>query len=154
MIKKLLKFLFIDKDLKQDIEFLKTVSLFEHLSDRVLAKIALLIFKKQYQVGERVFQANEDSKIVYIVREGQIKISKNETQKTLTSACVFGEPCIIGEKKHIASASALIPSCLYLLYEVPLNDLMDSDPKTGFQIMKNLNKTNFYSAYGEMKYGK
>jgi CRP/FNR family transcriptional regulator len=148
LLKKILNFLFIDSSLKNDIGFLKNVSLFQYLSDRELARIALIIFKKDYLEGEVIFEPHQESEIVYIVHKGQIKLSN---EQIIEEGMATEESCLVIAKKHILSAKALKSSRLYLIYKVRLNDLMDLYPKMGLKIMKNLNKSLLENFCGSKK---
>lgn len=138
MIRKLFKFLLIDDELKNDITFLKRVALFQGLSDKDLSKIALIIFKKNYIAGEKIFEQKQEANVVYIIRDGQVKLSNESGEKTLSSDDFFGEISLIDNRRHDYSATALKNSHLYLIYRVKLDDMVDSDAKVGLRIMKNL----------------
>ncbi len=138
MIKKLLKFLIIDESLKADIAFLKRVALFQGLSDRNLAKIALIVFKKNYAAGEQVYREKQEANVVYLVKDGQIKINNADNEKLVENDEFFGEISLIENRRHDSSATALKNSELYLIYRVKFDDMVESDLKMGLRIMKNL----------------
>ncbi len=138
MLKKLFGFLFIDDALKADVTFLKRVALFQGLSDRALSKIALIVFKKSYVAGEKVYEEKQEANVVYIIKDGQIKINNSNNEKTVEADDFFGEISLIENRKHDSSAVALKDSELYMIYRVKFDDMVDSDVKTGLKIMKNL----------------
>ncbi|MCL2335363.1 MAG: cyclic nucleotide-binding domain-containing protein [Endomicrobia bacterium] len=138
MIKKLLKFLIIDDALKADIAFLKRVALFQGISDKALSKIALLVFKKTYLAGEQIYKDKQEASVVYIVKEGQVKLSNESLEKTVESGGFFGEISLIENKKHDSTAVAVKDSELYLIYRVKFDDMAESDATAGLRIMKNL----------------
>ena len=138
MLKKLFSFLFIDAELKADVAFLKRVVLFQGLSDRTLAKIALIVFKKTYVAGERIYKEKQDADVVYIIKEGQVKINSSAIGKIVEADDFFGEISLIEDRKHDSDAVALKNSELYLIYRVKFDDMIESDAKTGLKIMKNL----------------
>ncbi|MDR1696147.1 MAG: cyclic nucleotide-binding domain-containing protein [Endomicrobium sp.] len=140
IIKRLMRFLFIDKSLKSDVVFLKKVALFGGLSDRTLSKIALIIFKRNYVQGEPVYGEKQEADVLYIIKNGRIKINNESGEKIAESGDFFGEMSLIADKKHDSSAVALKNSELYLIYRVKFDDLVDLDAKAGLQIMKNLSK--------------
>jgi CRP-like cAMP-binding protein len=138
MLKKILKFLFIDDVLKSDIDFLKNIILFQNLSERSLAKIALIIFKKTYFAGEKVYGADQEANVFYIVKNGQISLSNNKSASIIKTGEFFGEIALIEYCKHNNSAVALKDSELYLIYRAKFNDISESNNKLGLIIMKNL----------------
>ncbi|MCL2388875.1 MAG: cyclic nucleotide-binding domain-containing protein [Elusimicrobia bacterium] len=142
MLKKLLTALFMDKNLKDDISFLKTISLFDGLSERSLSKIAAIIYKKTYTKGESVYAPSQEANLLYIVRSGEINIECANSQKSALEGGFFGEVSLISEsQKHEGKATAAKDSQLYLIYRVKFDDLIESDPRLGLKVIKNLLKT-------------
>jgi CRP/FNR family transcriptional regulator len=138
MMKKLLKILFIDTVLKEDILFLQKIVLFNGLSERALARIALIIFKKTYFVGEKIYEACHEANVIYIIKKGQIKLTSKNSSKIFEDEDLFSEISLIENCNHNCSAIALKKSELYLIYRAKLDDMIESDNKIGFIIMKNL----------------
>ncbi|MDR0723851.1 MAG: cyclic nucleotide-binding domain-containing protein [Endomicrobium sp.] len=138
MLKNLLYFLFVDNTLKQDIVFLKKISLFSGLSKKSLAKITLLIFKKKYVKYEKIYEENKEANVLYILKDGQVRLTEQNSSKVLGSGDFFGEISLVENCTHKHDASALKDSYLYLIYRAKLVDLFESDNKIGLEIMKNL----------------
>lgn len=138
MIKKLIKFLFIDESLKADTTFLKRVALFQGLPDKSLAKIALIVFKKSYVAGEEIYETGQEANVVYIIKEGQVQLKSENNEKIVENDDFFGEIALINNRKHDSSAVALKNSEIYLIYRVKFDDMVSSDAKSGLKIMKNL----------------
>ncbi|MCL1971823.1 MAG: cyclic nucleotide-binding domain-containing protein [Endomicrobia bacterium] len=137
-IKKLLNYIFIDDAIKADIEFLKGVSIFSHLNDRALAKIALIIFKKNYMTGEQIYKPNQEANVLYIVKKGEVLVKNQRVDKTVGEGDFFGEISLLENRRHDSVASALKDSELYLIYRVKFDDMADSNAKVGLRIMKNI----------------
>ena len=138
MIKKLLQFIFIDDVLKEDIAFLEKIDLFRGLSKRSLAKLALIVFKKTYLDGEKIYEADQEANVVYIVKNGQIKLTGKNLSKVVEPEDFFGERSLVENNKHDCSSIALKESELYLIYRAKFYDMTESDNKAGFTIMRNL----------------
>ena len=138
MFKKFLKFLFIDEALKDDVLFLKRVALFQGLSDRALSKIALIVFKKKYVPGESIYKEKQEANVVYLIKDGLVKIFNSSNEKTVEKDDFFGEISLVENKRHDSSAVAVKESEIYLIYRVKFDDMVDSDVKVGLRIMKNL----------------
>ncbi|MDR3256394.1 MAG: cyclic nucleotide-binding domain-containing protein [Endomicrobium sp.] len=138
MIKELLRNLFIDAVLKADIDFLRKIVLFKGLSERSLAKIALIVFKKTYLAGEKIYEPNQDANVVYIVKSGQVKLNSENINKIVDSGDFFGEISLIENHRHSCETIALKDSELYLIYRAKFEDIAESDNKAGLIIMKNL----------------
>ncbi|MCL2144609.1 MAG: cyclic nucleotide-binding domain-containing protein [Endomicrobia bacterium] len=137
-IKKLLNYIFIDDVLKADIEFLKGVSIFSHLPDRSLSKIALIIFKKNYMAGEQIYKQRHEADVLYIVRSGEVLVKSSKIEQNIGEGGFFGEISLIENRRHDSAASAVKDSELYLIYRVKFDDMAESNAKAGLRIMKNL----------------
>jgi CRP/FNR family transcriptional regulator len=137
-IGKLISFLFLDDVLKDDIVFLKKIVLFHGLPKRALAKIALIIFKKTYLPGEKIYKINHEANVFYIIKNGQVKLSGNNLNKVIEAEDFFGEISLIENHNHISEAIALKESELYLIYRAKFEDMVSSNIKIGFKVMKNL----------------
>ncbi|MDR0956287.1 MAG: cyclic nucleotide-binding domain-containing protein [Endomicrobium sp.] len=137
-IGKLINFLFLDDVLKDDIIFLKKIILFHGLPKRALAKIALIIFKKTYFPGEKIYKINQEANVFYIIRNGQIKLTENNLNKVIETENFFGEISLIENRNHTNEALALKESELYLIYRAKFENMVSSNIKIGFKVMKNL----------------
>jgi CRP/FNR family transcriptional regulator len=138
MIKKLLSFLFVDANLKADADFLKKVALFSGLSDKALRNIALILFKKTYAAGEHIYKEKQEAEVLYLVKDGEVKISGSGNEKTIEQGGFFGEIALFKDRKHDSSAVAAKNCELYLVYRVKFDDMVEGDAKMGLKIMKNL----------------
>lgn len=138
MLKKILYFLFVDDALKKDIMFLKKIPLFVGLSGKSLAKIALLVFKKTYIQDEKIYEKNKEANVLYIIKNGQVRLTEKNLSKVLETGDFFGEISLIENCTHKYDASALKDSELYLVYRAKIADLFESDNKIGLTVMKNL----------------
>ncbi|MDR1474432.1 MAG: cyclic nucleotide-binding domain-containing protein [Endomicrobium sp.] len=138
MIKEIFSFFFIDTVLKKEVSFLKTIPLFHGLSNRSLAKIALVIFKRTYLADEKIYKNNSEENVVYIVKSGQVKLSCGVASKLVELGGFFGETSLIKNNKRTCSAEAIKDSELYLIYCAKLEDMFESNSKVGLIIMKNL----------------
>ena len=137
-IRNLLNYIFIDDTLKEDIEFLKHISVFCGLNNHSLAKIALIVFKKNYLAGETIYKEKQEADVLYIVKKGEISVKSLFIEKTVAENDFFGETSLIDDRRHNSEAKALKDSELYLIYKVKFNDLIESNPAVGLKIMKNL----------------
>jgi CRP-like cAMP-binding protein len=138
MLKKILRFFFIDYVLREDIAFLKKIPLFRELSDRSLAKLALIIFKRNYLAGEKIYEINNEANVLYLVKSGQINLSRGNTNKFVEKEGFFGEMSLLENTKHTFLATASKDSELYLIYRAKFEDMIESNGKTGLIIIKNL----------------
>ena len=108
------------------------------LSKKSLVKIALLIFKKEYVQYERIYEKNKEANVLYILKEGQVRLTEENSSEVLKSYDFFGELSLIENCTHKHDALALKDSELYLIYRAKLVDLFESDNKIGLEVMRNL----------------
>ncbi|MDR3071613.1 MAG: cyclic nucleotide-binding domain-containing protein [Endomicrobium sp.] len=138
MIKKILEFLLIDNVLKKDVAFLKKITLFEGLSDRSLAKVSLIVFKKIYLAGEKIYETGAHANIIYIIKSGKVKLISQNFNKIIEHGNFFGELSLIANCRYNCNAIALKESELYFIYRTKFEDMVESNNKIGFAVMKNL----------------
>lgn len=137
-IKKLLRYIFIDDKLKRDIGFLRQISVFADLNVRSLAKIALIVFKKNYVAGELIYKEKQEANVFYIVKKGKVSVKSAFMENIVEEKNFFGEKSLTESRRHDSTASAVTDCELYLIYRVKFDDMVDSDAKVGLKIMKNL----------------
>lgn len=100
---------------------LKKQVLFEDLSDELLVSLESGIEEMKLAKGDVLFQEGEDPKGVYLIRSGNIEVSKktddgwNQRLAVLTSGHFFGELSIMEKRVHEADAAALDDTRLFLL---------------------------------------
>jgi len=84
--------------------------------------------------GETVFNPGTPSNAVYLVEEGRIKLSfLDESGKTLTIAIldpdqIFGEMCLVGEKRRRYLASAIENSLVRQVSKKDFVESVNADP--------------------------
>jgi CRP-like cAMP-binding protein len=130
--------IFMDKDFKAGVQFLKNVPLFSGLSDRQLARIFALAVKKDFLENEPIFDLGSQGYILYVIKDGLVRLKFKDLERVVNPCDVFGEDCLAGINKRPAAASALKNSEIYLIYSSALTQVMESDGQLGMTIMKNI----------------
>jgi CRP-like cAMP-binding protein len=138
LLKKILNFIFIDKKLAQDTAFLKNIALFNGLSLRALRKIALIMFERNYTEGEKIFEPGREANVVYIIKEGLVRISNENMEMVVKDGEVFETKALFDGIKHDCIACAVKKTKLYLIHKIRFNDMIKRDTKAGAQVMKNI----------------
>ena len=59
-----------------EIDIFKEIEFFQTLDEESLKKLAELSEVKEYKVDDHVFQENDESRELYIILAGQVKITK------------------------------------------------------------------------------
>ncbi|MDR2066756.1 MAG: cyclic nucleotide-binding domain-containing protein, partial [Endomicrobium sp.] len=100
--------------------------------------IALLVFKKTYIQDEKIYEENKEANVLYIIKNGQVRLTEKNLSKVLEIGNFFGEISLIENCTHKHDASALKDTELYLIYRAKIADLFESDNKIGLTVMRNL----------------
>jgi CRP-like cAMP-binding protein len=123
--------------------FFRTVPLFQGLSQRQLGLVMAAAQPRHYQVGERLFEEGEPGKAIFIIRSGQIELTRRvgEKQRTLSvlgAGQMFGEMAILDNVKRTASATVKEEGTILLLYIATLDDLIDRHPGLGVKLLRKI----------------
>ncbi len=108
--------------------------------DRI-AKIAKEIFVKK---GEQLFKEKDDTKGLYLIHSGKIEISRvtadgwRQTIVVLPTGHFFGELSILENRKHVASATAVEDTELFLIPKEEFERMMEEDCNVAFCLVKRI----------------
>jgi len=106
-------------------DFLKSVSIFNNLSEEELKQVSEHIQTQEVEENELVFARLEREQVLYIVRYGKLKleIAGNE-DKFFEKGDVFGELAVINNNFRAGTIKAIEPS---LLFSINGKDLLNAD---------------------------
>lgn len=135
---------------------LKQLVLFNALNDRGLSALSAIVRLEQYQNTDTIIQQGSPANGVYILLEGNIKVSMKTSTGAivvldeLSSGSVFGTLAAIDRKQRGASCSAISDVVVGRIAMLDFQDLMygSSALALGFQIVilrsifQELRKTN------------
>jgi CRP-like cAMP-binding protein len=123
-------------------ELLKNVYLFNDLSKPELERILGLAYDKEFGKEEAVFHEGEIGDALFIVMEGQIRISTmvpgvgEEALAVLKPGAYFGEMALIDDFPRSASAIAHEgPVKLLAIYKRDFKKLMAEDKEMAYKLM-------------------
>lgn len=123
-------------------ELLKNVYLFNDLSKPELDRILSLAYDKEFGKEEAVFHEGEIGDALFIVMEGQIRISTmvpgvgEEALAILKPGAYFGEMALIDDFPRSASAIAHEgPVKLLAIYKRDFKKLMAEDKEMAYKLM-------------------
>ena len=94
-------------------ELLSRVPLFAHLDDRDLERIAAVAVPRSYPPGVRVFHEGDNSDACYIVRSGDLRVTREHSDgraialATLAAGDIFGELAMLDGEARSASVETL-----------------------------------------------
>lgn len=125
------------------IQFLKTVPFFNELSNWQLKSVSDILFERNYDVGELIFEEGQPGAALFLIVQGQVSVEvyrEKYTAKlaTLEKGAFFGEMALLDETPRSASARALEPTRCLALYRNDLKRLIETDPETTCHIYRAL----------------
>ncbi len=114
-------------------EFLKQIPLFAELGEPDLKKLCSLVADVRLQAGEELFRQGGAGELAYVIREGEIEISRYSDGREIPLAVrgpgeVIGEMALLEEAPRMASARARTPGVLLAIGRTELEQLLTSSP--------------------------
>jgi CRP-like cAMP-binding protein len=132
------------KEKQTMIELLKELPVFEGLSQRELIAIERIIHQRRYNAGETIFGEDMLGAGMYVVKEGEVAITKKiNKNKEIELAVIgernfFGEMALIDEMPRSASAKAKKDTVLFAFCKPDLENIMERNPKVAATIITNI----------------
>ncbi|HEX2959754.1 MAG TPA: cyclic nucleotide-binding domain-containing protein [Chitinispirillaceae bacterium] len=136
----------ITEEKKANIELLKSLPVFESLTNSELIQIERILHERVYAKGEVVFNEGEPGAGMYIVSKGEIEIIQNvaESQKmhlaNISERSFFGEIALLDELPRSASAVARCDTVLLGFSKPDLENLLARNQRLGIKILSNLSR--------------
>jgi CRP/FNR family transcriptional regulator, cyclic AMP receptor protein len=128
------------------LEVLACLPAFEGLSRNELRLIERMLHQRQYKKGEIVFNEGEPGAGMYIVKSGEVGITrKMDNGAELALALIkehgfFGELALLDEIPRSASAKAAADTVLFAFSKPSLESLCQRNPRLGIKILANLSR--------------
>ena len=125
---------------------LRSIELFEGLTDQDLAELGANLQRRQFAAGSMVFSQGDDGDSMYIVESGDINIhlpgdaSRRISLKDIARGEYFGELALFDEKPRSASALATTDTVLLELQRRTLEGYLESRPKVALAILRTLSE--------------
>ncbi|MHB2150267.1 cyclic nucleotide-binding domain-containing protein [Calditrichota bacterium LG25] len=122
---------------------LKRIPLFQDLSKKELRQLERILHQRTYRAGEVVFNEGDPGVGMYIIEEGEVRITLGKDQRVLavlSKGDFFGEMALLLEAPRTASAVASKPSILYGFFQPDLFSILETYPRTGNKILLRLSQ--------------
>lgn len=113
-----------------NIQELKTIPILSDLPEKILELIADVLEEKLYTDGAVIFNEGSEGNTFYIIKSGEIIISKKKTLALLQTGDFFGEMSLIDRRPRSATAIAKGMVNLYALSYEHFQELMQAEPET------------------------
>ena len=124
--------------------FLQRVPFFRNIPRREYGRLFQSLAKRHYEAGDILFKEGDVGRALFILEWGQIEISRRNAAgapqriAVLDSGDYFGEISLMDDQPRTASATAITPCRVYLLYRTELDALLQEAPHAGAAIMAHL----------------
>jgi CRP-like cAMP-binding protein len=145
-----------DQALARRIAVLRTMPIFAELSDRELTALADELRPKEYAKDDVIFRQGDESREVYFVRKGKVRIYKISPNGNETSIAIFTTNDVIGELAAIdqdprsASAKAMTPVSLLSMSQERFLYTLQTVPRFGLGLARMLaHKLRWTSTFAE-----
>lgn len=124
------------------ISLFRKINMFKDLSNESISKIGEIAIGEVYKKGSIIFNQEDDSKGVYFIKSGRIKIYKSSVDgkehilHILGEGEAFAEVCVFQGTKYPATAKAIEDSEVYLIENLKLEDLIKKDSSIALELIK------------------
>lgn len=128
-------------DLKKS---LHSIPLFEDLTKSDLTSLIKIIHHRTYVTGEYIFYRGDPGIGLYIIREGDVEIQRENNSKEKKVLAVFskgdffGELALVDGEKRSASAIAKSACKLSVIFKPDLDEFIEKYPKKGIKILTGI----------------
>ena len=128
------------------ISLLRSISLFEGLTDEDLQALASKLEHHEFRAGEMIFAQGDVGNAMYIVESGDVNIhlpgeaSRRISLADLARGEFFGELALFDEQPRSASALATTDVVLLELQHSTLEHYLDSRPRAAMAILRMMSQ--------------
>jgi CRP/FNR family transcriptional regulator len=134
----------MDPEFNRKRKFLQRISLFQGISRREFGHLFQALVCRSYAPGEILFHEGDVGRALFILETGHVEISRRTGEGGALQVAVlnpgdyFGEMSLLDERPRTATAAAMEPVRIYLLYKTELEKLVKDVPHIGAAIMTHL----------------
>ena len=141
---KSLKRWFTDPSFSRKKQFLRSLELFQDLKGGEMGALVHALHARTYRPGEVVFVEGDIGRALFIMESGKVELTRSGADgrpvvlHALKPGEFFGEMALLESLPRSATATAVEPTRLHLLYRTKLDALLHSEPRIGVSIMSHL----------------
>jgi hypothetical protein len=122
------------------IDKLRTVDIFQGLTDWELKIVSQFFVEENMEKGATLFQEGEKADRLFILEEGAVSIRLKEGEKydITMPGKIVGWSFLVPPNRYTASAAIIAPSKLLVIKSPDFYYLIHKEPKMGVKVMGNL----------------
>jgi hypothetical protein len=118
---------------------LKTVPVFHQTPDHVLAEVAGLLEEVDVSENENIFVQGDTGDSLYVIVDGKVRVHDGgRVLNYLGERDVFGEMALLDPEPRSATVTAMEPTRLFRLDQMPFYELMEERPEISAGIIRVL----------------
>jgi CRP/FNR family transcriptional regulator, cyclic AMP receptor protein len=131
---------------ENDTTYLKQVPLFTGLAENEIQELMALAKRRMFRSGEVIFHRDDPGQVLYVIKEGKVKIclispdGQEISLAVLGKGDCFGEFAILDSLPRSADAVAMEKVECYTLQRSDFHNAVMKNPKIAIQIMEVLTK--------------
>jgi CRP/FNR family transcriptional regulator/CRP/FNR family cyclic AMP-dependent transcriptional regulator len=131
---------------EKETSYLKQVSLFANLADEDIHELMTAAKRRAFRSGEVIFHRDDPGQVLYMIKEGKVKICIISPDGQEISLAVFGKGESFGEFALLdglprsADAIALEKVECYTLQRSDFHNAIMKNPKIAIQVLESLTK--------------
>jgi CRP/FNR family cyclic AMP-dependent transcriptional regulator len=124
-----------------DIALLKQAPIFADLDESELSRVAEVCREQKFQGAETVFKEGEPGNRLYIIAQGEVRISRNipgsgeEALAVLKTGAVFGEMAILDRSERSTDAIANTDCLLLTITRPDFELLLDFNRDIAYKVL-------------------
>ena len=126
------------------VQSLRAIPLFKSLTNKDVKSLISIIHNRNYIAGEYIFYQGDPGIGLYLIREGEVLISReSENGEKITLAVFhkgdfFGELALLDSEKRSASSIANSDTKLSVIFKPDLDEFIEKYPKKGIRIVQGI----------------
>jgi CRP/FNR family transcriptional regulator/CRP/FNR family cyclic AMP-dependent transcriptional regulator len=131
---------------ERNASYLKQVDIFANLSDEEIKELMAAVKKRSFRAGEVIFHRDDPGPVLYMIKEGKVKISIMSPDGQEISLVVFGKGDCFGElalldgEPRSADAIAIERVECYTLQRTDFHKAIMKNPKIAIQVLEVLSR--------------
>jgi CRP/FNR family transcriptional regulator, cyclic AMP receptor protein len=133
-------------DTEKESSYLRQVTFFSDLADEDVAQLMTAAKRRTYRSGEVIFHRDDPGQVLYMIKEGKVKIciispdGQEISLAVLGKGEYFGEFSLLDSLPRSADAIALEKVECYTLQRSDFHNAIMKNPKIAIKVMESLTK--------------
>jgi CRP/FNR family cyclic AMP-dependent transcriptional regulator len=136
---------------KSELEYLKEIPVFSNLPDELLRMIHNHTVERRFRKGTIIFLEGDKGEGFHYVKSGKVKVLRTSDDgrehiiKILGAGEIFAEVLMFNNMPYPATAVAVEPSCIGMIRNVDLEQLVLANNVLALQLIKALSQRLIYA---------